>query len=121
MFTTNRAYWTKRLSYLPKATDSNHNDMPRTRRTTAAKLTPRQINELVQGYKDGQTVYALADRFGIHRVTVSAHLHRHGVQLRRQGLNPPDITRAQLLYAEAGHWPASAPASTLTPTQSVGL
>jgi DNA-directed RNA polymerase specialized sigma24 family protein len=97
---SNRASWAKRLSSLPKATDSNHNDTPRTRRTAAAKLTPQQIAELVQGYKDGQTVYALADRFGIHRVTVSAHLHRHGVQLRRQGLSPLDVTHAQLLYAQ---------------------
>jgi DNA-directed RNA polymerase specialized sigma24 family protein len=97
---SNRSFWTKRLSGLPKATDRNDNDTPRTRRTTPAKLTPQQITELVQGYKDGQTVYALADRFAIHRVTVSAHLHRHGVQLRRQGLSPLDATHAQLLYAE---------------------
>ena len=96
---SNRVFWTKRLSCLPKATDSNHNDTPRTRRTTA-RLSPQQIAELVQGYQDGQTVYALADHFGIHRVTVSAHLHRHGVQLRRQGLNPFDVTHAQRLYAE---------------------
>jgi IS30 family transposase len=97
---SNRAIWTKRHSHLPKGTDSNHNDTPRTRRTAAAKLTPQQVAELVQGYKDGQTVYVLADRFGVHRVTVSAHVHRHGVQLRRQGLDPPDVTHAQILYAQ---------------------
>jgi DNA-binding CsgD family transcriptional regulator len=97
---SNRTSWTQRLSCLPKPIVRNRIDTARTRRTTGAKLSPQQIAELVQGYKDGQTVYALADRFGIHRVTVSAHLHRQGVQLRRQGLSPLEVTQAQLLYAE---------------------
>lgn len=35
----------------------------------------------------GQTVYELAAEFGIERRTVSAHLHRRGVPMRRRGLS----------------------------------
>jgi hypothetical protein len=51
----------------------------------------------VKAYEDGQTVYALADQFGIHRTTVSAHLHRHGISLRCQGLSPDDVILAHRL------------------------
>jgi DNA-binding CsgD family transcriptional regulator len=99
MFTTNRAFWTKRLAGLPKAATSNEITTVRRHSTTAPRLSPQQIAELVKAYQDGQTVYALADRFGIHRTTVSAHLHRQGSSLRRQGLTPDDIAQAQRLYA----------------------
>ena len=64
------------------------------------KVSPPQIAELVKAYQDGQTVYAVADQFGIHRTTVSAHLHRQDICLRRQGLAPDDIVQAERLYAE---------------------
>lgn len=37
---------------------------------------------LVEAYKQGATVYELGRRFGIHRATVSEHLHRAGVPTR---------------------------------------
>ena len=52
------------------------------------------------GYRAGQTVYELAARFGIHRVTVSTHLHRTGVTLRRQGLDDDGIQQAVGLYGQ---------------------
>jgi hypothetical protein len=53
----------------------------------------------VKAYEEGQTVYALADQFDIHR-TVSTHLHRRGISLRCQGLSPDDAILAHRLYAE---------------------
>ena len=47
-------------------------------------------------------VYELAARFGIHRVTVSAHLHRRGVTLRHQGLDDEGVNEAIRLYE--GGW-----------------
>lgn len=48
-------------------------------RPAPRKVTPRlphdQVDELVRGYQDGASVYELADRFDIHRGTVSRHLH----------------------------------------------
>jgi hypothetical protein len=55
---------------------------------------------LVDGYLAGATVYELAARFGIHRVTVSAHLHRQGVTVRRQGLDAEGVAHAVRLYED---------------------
>ena len=38
--------------------------------------------ELLEAYRAGDSVYGLADRFGIARQTVSAVLERHGVARR---------------------------------------
>jgi DNA-binding CsgD family transcriptional regulator len=46
------------------------------------------------------TMKDLARTFGIHRVTVSAHLRQHGVSIRGQGLNPKDIPQAAHLYEQ---------------------
>jgi transposase-like protein len=64
------------------------------------KLSTAEIDKLVQQYKSGATVYELAEQFGIHRTTASLHLHRHGVTLRRRGLDPSQIDHAVRLYAD---------------------
>jgi hypothetical protein len=57
-----------------------------------------RISEGIQRRADS---LCLADQFGIHRTTVSAHLHRQGIPLRRQGLSPDNnIAQAQRFYAE---------------------
>lgn len=43
----------------------------------------------------------LATAFGIHRLTVSAHLRQHGVAIRGRGLDHEDVPEAARLY-EAG-------------------
>jgi len=42
----------------------------------------------------------LAQRYSIHRRTVSAILKRHGVPTRASGLTPEQIQRAVLMYAQ---------------------
>lgn len=42
----------------------------------------------------------LAAAFGIHRVTVSAHLRENGVRIRMQGLDAQDVPEAARLYEE---------------------
>ena len=51
-------------------------------RRRAKLLTAAQISELVEAYKCGDSTYSLAQRFGIHRTTVTAHLERNGVGRR---------------------------------------
>ncbi|MGD7705441.1 helix-turn-helix domain-containing protein [Microlunatus sp. Y2014] len=51
------------------------------------RLDAASVDALVDGYLAGQTVYELAAEFGIERRTVSAHLHRRGVPMRRRGLS----------------------------------
>jgi len=58
------------------------------------------VTALVNGYQAGETVYELAARFGIHRATVSAHLHRQGITVRRQGLDAEGIAHAVRLYED---------------------
>jgi hypothetical protein len=95
---SNRILWIKGLQGLPIATGDAVTDT--VRRRTATRLSDRQIAALVDAYLAGATVYELAARFGIHRVTVSAHLHRQGVTVRRQGLDDEGVAHAVRLYED---------------------
>ncbi len=53
---------------------------------------------LIRDYVAGATLCELGDRFGVDRRTVSAILHRHGVQMHRRGLSPGQIDEAIRLY-----------------------
>ena len=97
---SNRIFWTKGLQGLLIATADAAAGTVRVRRRTATRLSDHQIAALVDGYLAGATVYELAARFGIHRVTVSTHLHRQGITLRRQGLDTEGIAHAVHLYQE---------------------
>lgn len=50
----------------------------------------------------GQPCTNSLPRFSIHRVTASAHLHRQGVTVRRQGLDAEGVAQAVRLYE--GGW-----------------
>jgi len=71
-------------------------DRPKHRR--ARQLDSDQVLSVIQRYAAGATTYELSNRFGIDRRTVSANLHRHGVQLRRRGLSPGQVDEAIRLY-----------------------
>ncbi|WP_083666545.1 helix-turn-helix domain-containing protein [Saccharomonospora sp. CUA-673] len=58
------------------------------------------MQQLIEGYKSGATVYELGDQFGIERRTASAILHRHGVPMRRRGLSEEQIDDAARLYQQ---------------------
>jgi DNA-binding CsgD family transcriptional regulator len=61
-------------------------------------LKPAQIDALIAGYEAGKTMKDLAVEFGINRLTVSAHLRRAGVPLRRSGLDTEQTAEAARLY-----------------------
>jgi transposase len=69
-----------------------------TLRSTVRRLSFEEVAALVDGYQEGATVYELAERFKIHRVTVSEHLRRQGVEMRGQGLYDQQIFEAALLH-----------------------
>ncbi|WP_420752708.1 hypothetical protein [Rhodococcus sp. O3] len=78
------------------------------------KLEPDEVAALVRRYREGATVYELAEEFGMHRQTVSAHLYREGIALRsRVRMTPQLLARATDLY-EAG-W------STVQISKELGL
>ena len=57
----------------------------RTVETAQTFLTASEVDALVGDYLAGMSVKALAERYGIHRATVFAHLRRRNVPSRRQG------------------------------------
>ena len=69
-------------------------------RQAVATLSAEDVEVLIDGYKDGATVYELARRLGIHRTTVSQHLRRSGVRMRRQGLAQDQVGTAVRLYEQ---------------------
>ena len=58
-----------------------------------------EVTKLINAYEQQASVKELAQRFGIHRLTVTAMLRRNGVELRRAGLAPEDIQAAANLYS----------------------
>jgi hypothetical protein len=62
------------------------------------RLSMTEVTELINAYEQEVSVKDLAQQFGIHRLTVTALLRRHGVELRRAGLAPEDIQAAASLY-----------------------
>jgi DNA-binding MarR family transcriptional regulator len=67
---------------------------------TQVRLDPHQAKELASAYCAGNATSELAARFGIHRATVTAILHRLGVDLRQRGLTDKQVAEACRLYPE---------------------
>lgn len=61
-------------------------------------LTAAEVDRLVDDYLTGATVNELADRYGVHRATVSAHLTRRHVGRRRLGLGVDEAAEAVRLH-----------------------
>jgi transposase len=64
------------------------------------RLSQPEVAELIVAYREQVSVKDLAERFGIHRVTVTALLRRHGVELRRAGLVAEEVPKAASLYSQ---------------------
>ncbi|WP_370894991.1 hypothetical protein [Janibacter sp. GXQ6167] len=73
----------------------------RTVETAQTFLTAAEVDALVGDYLAGTSVKALAERYGIHRATVFAHLRRRNVPSRRPGLGIDEKAEAVRL-ARAG-------------------
>ena len=57
---------------------------------------PPEVDRLVDDYRSGAGVNELAERYGVHRATVSAHLTRRGTPRRRPGLGVDEGGQAVL-------------------------
>ncbi len=67
------------------------------------RLTPDEVNQVLELYRLGLSPYTLARQFTTDRHTITGHLRRGGVELRpRQKLTPLLTDHAKRLYAE-GH------------------
>jgi len=64
------------------------------------RLDAPTVAELIDGYRGGAKIKDLAQRFGVHRTTVTCLLRRHNVQPRPVGLSPGQLCDATRLYRE---------------------
>ncbi len=71
-------------------------------RRECVRLTEPQLEQLVRDYEAGLNMRPLTRKYGIHRLTVAAHLRRAGVELRYQGLTDDQVVAAAQLYQ--GGW-----------------
>lgn len=64
------------------------------------RLSEQQVDDLVAGYLNGRTVAELVTEFGVHRATVSALLHKRGVETRvlPRRMTDDDVRLAADLY-----------------------
>lgn len=76
-------------------------------------LTASEVDRLVGYYLTGTTVTQLAEQYGVHRATVSAHLTRRGVTRRQPGLRGEEAAEAVKLHLDGG--------TMRTIAQSVGV
>jgi transposase-like protein len=79
-----------------------HRDQPKIEelRQRHRRLSMTEVTELIKEYEQQATVKELAQLFGINRMTVTALLQRHGVELRKSGLALTDVPAAAGLYAQ---------------------
>ena len=85
---------------LVKATSSRRPQERPSSWQTQVRLDPHRAKELALAYSAGSATNELAARFGIHRATVTAILHRLGVDLRQRGLTNVQVAEACGLYPE---------------------
>jgi predicted DNA-binding protein (UPF0251 family) len=67
---------------------------------TQVRLSPDRAKELTTAYRAGKTIKELAQRYGVHRATVSSLLRRLGVEQRQVGLTDAQVAEAFRLYRE---------------------
>jgi hypothetical protein len=67
-------------------------------RQAQVRLDPQRAKSLAAAYRAGEAINELAARFGVHRITVTAHLQRLGVELRQKGLSDEQVAEACRLY-----------------------
>jgi hypothetical protein len=95
-----RANWTSRLPSPRNIAKRARTAAQRARWQPPGQRTDTETWALAADYTAGATVYELADKYGIHRNTVSEHLHRQGIPMRRRGLDPDQARLAGHRYQQ---------------------
>jgi DNA-binding CsgD family transcriptional regulator len=62
------------------------------------RLPPEEVAGLVAEYRAGDTMTLLAERYGVHPMTVTAHLKRAGLDLTPKRMSESEIDDAVQLY-----------------------
>lgn len=102
---SNRSTAVQRLLDLAKTWSDTPNGAGPTALTkpfkTLRKLKPAEIDELVEQYRAGSSVYQLAERFGIHRITIGRHLRSRGIDTTAPALTEEQVREAVEHYADS--------------------
>ena len=93
-------YWKKNAERILRHTSRDGSKSAPRLRQKIRKLSEDEVAQLIEAYRAGATVYDLAGQFVIHRTTVSLHLERAGVAMRRQGLSEDQAAAAAVLYQQ---------------------
>ncbi|HEY9357610.1 MAG TPA: hypothetical protein VIQ52_15020, partial [Arthrobacter sp.] len=64
----------------------------------AKQISAEQSTQLADDYRQGMKVGDLAEKYGIHRVTVADHLAGHGIEKRLRGLGETQVLDAAKRY-----------------------
>ncbi|WP_147305889.1 hypothetical protein [Subtercola boreus] len=72
----------------------------RTGFVSQTRVSPELLDQLVNEYRDGATVYELQERHGVHRSTIAFHLKRRGLQVGKQPLNCSEVTQAREFHGQ---------------------
>lgn len=91
---------------LPEGEKSTFSNIPQRAKTPLARrietaqtfLTAAEIDDLVGDYLGGASIDGHAQRYGIHRATVFAHLRRRNTPRRRLGLDVDEGAEAVRLF-----------------------
>jgi predicted transcriptional regulator len=62
------------------------------------RLPPGEVARLVAEYRAGNTMTVLAERYGVHPMTVTAHLKGAGIDLTPKRMSESEIDKAVYLY-----------------------
>ena len=98
---SNLALQSQHLRDLPKQIETSQARKPTKRlrrQKVPRRLSNEETGELCSNYLSGATVYELATKFDVHRLTVSAILERHGIPRRMQSLTSDQIEDAVNRY-----------------------
>jgi lambda repressor-like predicted transcriptional regulator len=60
-------------------------------------LSADEIDQLVKDYRTARSIYVLAERYGVHRNTVAAHLKARGIALGKSSLSSKEVERVRQL------------------------
>lgn len=62
------------------------------------RLSPDEVQDLLNRYQSGETMVQIGDRYGINRRTVSTYLQKAGLHSRHQTMDDEKIARSIDLY-----------------------
>ena len=71
---------------------------PRALPAMARRLNAEEIAELASYYRAGVKVAEIAQRYGIHRATVTEIINQHGIDRRKRGLDKDEVPKVIAEY-----------------------